>query len=783
MAPDSSDYLHDDFNVFDNCFNYSSDLGALMDDGVRSAESVFSDNAESSLGSASVPWSTPAEDIFTLPRDHYQVQDFPGHFDREDKSEAMPGLPHNLGSCFHAPSNCDILGDDLLSNIDWEVSAQLNYTFDQAWPSSSDHSNNLSGFLDTTYGYDRNMPNEISTQVPSTANESQTPVYSPSLKTTFQRQVSSPLTEDHTVPRYMATYSSMATRRMSEIRHANMSAQEDNSRHPEILDTCLSPLVELPLNFAPYPRLLIMNVDLCVNHVNTTLADIIPTPSHTVTTSCSENSRPGTSQLVRTPQSSFGSSKKSDENFVNSLLTYPIHSKHRKRQPILPAPMKPYLDVSQLSQGSAHVALPPVYGLQRPLPRRSDRRKFTDKEKKKMREVRKRGLCVPCMVKNSKCDTNEICDGCQKTALSKNNKLIVHHICIRDGLLIFRQNILDSYDTESRLKMLPKKLRVPWRKIMIGYRVTIGGTESAFFPRKVQLMVRTREYKACDLDNNLVWSGRASRSAAAPYAIDPDTFPTASQLDTWGRNCLLEYFYLPGSQPYIMDKFLLSYLNAMPPLRHHLFVNLTVCLVSLSTWLLEAHPMMYVTNVDNPRQQLLFDIQDSRVESRLSQVARSQLMLIAAKGFEATEKELFSKLDALMRPMGCDPQSALIVGLCLRRISLLYRVSFKRYKQFLTDFIKANVDRRREKSKAMYEALTTGYSLVYRGAKSPYSKKWKMEGCGDALENDNELSNLFLEVVKYDRQYCEENRDDEDDLHLTTLFIDRKEGGGPGTLK
>jgi hypothetical protein len=189
---------------------------------------------------------------------------------------------------------------------------------------------------------------------------------------------------------------------------------------------------------------------------------------------------------------------------------------------------------------------------------------------------------------------------------------------------------------------------------------------------------------------------------AAPYAIDPDSFPTASQLDEWGRNLLEEYSHIPDSQPDNMDMFLLSYLNAKPELQHvsmpspqldkssnltrkqHRLVDLTVRLVSLSTWLLVSHPMIDVTKFEDQNQQL-FDIQDDRVESRLSQVARSQLRLIAAQGFEATEREFFSKIDSLMRPTGCDPRSAFIVGLCLRRISLLYRVSFKRYKQFFID--------------------------------------------------------------------------------------------------
>ena len=54
----------------------------------------------------------------------------------------------------------------------------------------------------------------------------------------------------------------------------------------------------------------------------------------------------------------------------------------------------------------------------------------------------------------------------------------------------------------------------------------------------------------------------------------------------------------------------------------------------------------------------------------------------------------------------------------------------------------------------MYEVLSMGYSLIYIGAKSPYSRKWRVEDCLDAFRNNKELSDHFLEVVRHDRLYC-----------------------------
>jgi hypothetical protein len=81
----------------------------------------------------------------------------------------------------------------------------------------------------------------------------------------------------------------------------------------------------------------------------------------------------------------------------------------------------------------------------------------------------------------------------------------------------------------------------------------------------------------------------------------------------------------------------------------------------------------------------------------------------------------------------------------------------------------------------MYDVLTAAYSLVYRGSKSPYSKRWREEDSLSSLGYNVELKDLFIKVRNYDRQYCEDNRDDEDDVFLKMLFLERGEGGGPRT--
>jgi hypothetical protein len=54
-------------------------------------------------------------------------------------------------------------------------------------------------------------------------------------------------------------------------------------------------------------------------------------------------------------------------------------------------------------------------------------------------------------------------------------------------------------------------------------------------------------------------------------------------------------------------------------------------------------------------------------------------------GFEATEKEIFSIVDSSIRTVGYNSQNTVILGLCLRRMALLYRYGLKRYKEMSFD--------------------------------------------------------------------------------------------------
>jgi helix-turn-helix protein len=66
-------------------------------------------------------------------------------------------------------------------------------------------------------------------------------------------------------------------------------------------------------------------------------------------------------------------------------------------------------------------------------------------------------------------------------------------------------------------------------------------------------------------------------------------------------------------------------------------------------------------------------------------MARSQLLLIAAKEFEETEAKILYIIDSSLKSVSHGPQSAVILGVCLRRVALLYRQMLKRYKRIVID--------------------------------------------------------------------------------------------------
>jgi hypothetical protein len=122
----------------------------------------------------------------------------------------------------------------------------------------------------------------------------------------------------------------------------------------------------------------------------------------------------------------------------------------------------------------------------------------------------------------------------------------------------------DFFDMKTRLHSLPTGLQGALRTIMIGgCGWTIDSRQHVLFPKRVSLTFQVLEHETCVLNTNMVWPKGAVRFTTRPYAIDPSTIPTISDLDEWGRNLRLECSEILDFR-LKMDKFLLAYLNTRP---------------------------------------------------------------------------------------------------------------------------------------------------------------------------------------------------------------------------
>src|SRR2546430_720127 len=112
----------------------------------------------------------------------------------------------------------------------------------------------------------------------------------------------------------------------------------------------------------------------------------------------------------------------------------------------------------------------------------------------------------------------------------------------------------------------------------------------------------------------------------------------------------------------------------------HRIAHLTIRMVCLSSWLYKIRPTVSLENIGELNEMLeaiLINILDDSIEKTLSLVAREQLRMIAVNGIngiEETELDILSECDSYIDGVGPSPEDAVIIGLCLRRLALLYRL-------------------------------------------------------------------------------------------------------------
>ncbi|KAE8446327.1 hypothetical protein EG329_012074 [Mollisiaceae sp. DMI_Dod_QoI] len=424
----------------------------------------------------------------------------------------------------------------------------------------------------------------------------------------------------------------------------------------------------------------------------------------------------------------------------------PTYSDRPRRMPvILPAP--PKQQVATASEGNIQGNLDVTRST-----RTCDRRVLSVKGRKEAEAVRKVGACLICRYLNkTKCSSvpGTPCASCERL-LGRREQLLetkdlATGICIRIDLQHYRNEIDDLYDVKFRKYNIPIKPYESRRTIVIGHSIKSGGVKCAYFPMDTTLSVDVQdcEFIGHGFGRKTKWEEHSERMSS--YRIEERTLPTPDKLDAWGRNLMAEFSrQLPDFEPPIRDKFLFEYCNITPHLPFHNLVDLTIRMMSLSLWLHGTHPAISPPDLKLHGNPLL-KMSDGSIEQMLSPIARGQLRSIAAKGIEETEKELLKSFDyTIKRP----PEDAIIIGLSC-------------------------IDRRREKQKVMYEAMTTGYSLLYRKSASPYSPDWRIELHLDSFGEDKNLARIFMQLKDADKRFYEENVNDDDDVHARKLFWER----------
>ena len=67
---------------------------------------------------------------------------------------------------------------------------------------------------------------------------------------------------------------------------------------------------------------------------------------------------------------------------------------------------------------------------------------------------------------------------------------------------------------------------------------------------------------------------------------------------------------------------------------------------------------------------------------RLSCPARDQIIAITAEGIKESERQLLLEFDMIMRTYGPNPRDMVVIGLCLRRLGMIYWKNLRRYRSY-----------------------------------------------------------------------------------------------------
>jgi len=267
-----------------------------------------------------------------------------------------------------------------------------------------------------------------------------------------------------------------------------------------------------------------------------------------------------------------------------------------------------------------------------------------------------------------------------------------------------------------------------------------------------------------------------------------ETFLTWAQPDLKGR-CET----LPDNVENCLDLLFLKYIKHKPRLPYgDLVNNLLNASLLARNYLMGNAP---VEALENDRlqaaHQFAFDSIGSHPQRRFADMslpARNQLFVLAAQAFEFNEKRILERFDRLVfhKNMSGLWQSSLeespdplVLGLCIRRMALIYRQYMIYYKSHGSQKLAARYIRGRD----MYDTMTRLYHYVFRNTLSPFHDDWRTEDHVDAFGRDKAMVKAFQRLKAAEENHAKHELDLDDDRVYIGMLLGQQDGRGQSLRK
>jgi len=315
--------------------------------------------------------------------------------------------------------------------------------------------------------------------------------------------------------------------------------------------------------------------------------------------------------------------------------------------------------------------------------------------------------------------------------------------------------------------------------------ITIDIDESKVIPVKIQHTYHLVSNPWISTANNkLVRPGLVDNFKSKCYAIVPETLPSLSKMDRWGRQDIESQAEKQSPDATALyDLVLLRYSEIEPRQPCYDIVQDTMRIVSLGKFLDSRRPIDHDKVMDivefliehPPSQFGIKEFNRYKADFQLSTTARTQLYILAAQEIVKTQVHLGAKLDdffGLGSKMD-NPANVFLVGACLRRLGLEYRQRLARYRLFPSHF--EQLRDRIDGCLFMYTLFTRLYDLWYRGRERilPISD-WDAMNFSHILGNDSTLIRVFEDLGHLEKDFG--SKPDADDKFYRTLIRDRAFG-------